>query len=510
MHMTPQQPAPSLDAASPARAEAAAAVAGDDPGLARVLVVDDNADLRDYLSALLRPHYHVETAPDGLAALEAIQLRKPTLILSDVMMPRLDGLGLLRALRSDPELRGIPVLLLSARAGEEATIEGLAALADDYLVKPFSARELLARVRAHVALARQREVFERFFMLSLDMLCIAGVDGYFKRVSPAFAALGYAPEELLRRPMLDFIHPDDVAPTLAELEKLACNVPTLAFENRYRCKDGSYRWLAWNAAPDPSGTLYAVARDVTDNRRAEAELREARDAAEAASRELEAFAYSVAHDLRAPLRSLDGFSLALLEDYHDRLDGEGRQYLTYLRESAQRMAELIDDLLALSRVTRSELHSEEVSLTALAHTTIGRLRQAHPERQVEVEIAAGLTVTGDSRLLAVMMENFLGNAWKFTGKRPRARIEVGATTTGDGRRAYFVRDDGAGFDMAFAHKLFGVFHRLHAAAEFEGTGIGLATAQRVIHRHGGRVWAKAEVDAGATFYFTLHERDAVA
>jgi light-regulated signal transduction histidine kinase (bacteriophytochrome) len=231
-------------------------------------------------------------------------------------------------------------------------------------------------------------------------------------------------------------------------------------------------------------------------------LQQAKAEVEAANRELEAFSYSVAHDLRAPLRSIDGFSQALLEDYLDKLDAEGRQNLHYVRESAQQMAELIDDLLALARVTRSELKRERFDLSALAALVVGQLRTRDPRRQVEVAIAEGLDVEADPRLLRAALENLLGNAWKFTGKRADARIEFGAIPA-DGEMAYFVRDNGAGFDMAYAGKLFGVFQRLHSAGEFEGTGIGLATVQRIVRRHGGRIWAEGEVGRGATFFFTL-------
>lgn len=491
-------------AAEPARAKAAPAAKNH---RARVLVVDDNADLRAYIEGILGEHYAVETANDGVAALEAARRQKPSLILSDVMMPRLDGFGLLRALRADPTLQDVSVILLSARAGEEATIEGLEAGADDYLVKPFAARELVARVRAHVELARQRDVLERFFTLSLDMMCIADIDGYFKRISPAFDVLGYSREELLSRPFLDFVHPDDRAATAAEVEKLSRGVPSLHFETRYRCKDGSYRWLAWTSAPE-AGALYAIARDVTEARRTQEELSRARDAAEAANRELESFSYSVAHDLRAPLRAIDGFSQALLEDCAERLDADGKKYLSYVRGAAQQMAQLIDDLLALSRVTRSELHEEEVNLSELARTAIARLRRSHPDRRVSVVIRDGLTDRGDPRLLAVVFDNLLDNAWKFTQRRDEARIEFGAIA-GDGHPVYFVRDDGVGFDMTYADKLFGVFQRLHSVSEFEGTGIGLATVQRAVRRHGGRVWAEGAVDRGACFFFTLNDQESV-
>jgi len=222
----------------------------------------------------------------------------------------------------------------------------------------------------------------------------------------------------------------------------------------------------------------------------------------AVNKELEAFAYSVSHDLRAPLRSMDGFSQALLEDYADRLDAEGQDYLRRVRAASQRTGQLIDDLLNLSRITRSELRHEAVDISALARTISEELQQRDPERQVEFVIAEGLVAGGDARLLQVALENLLENAWKFTSKRPRARIELGANR-GDGQTIYSVRDNGAGFDMAYADRLFGPFKRLHANTEFEGNGIGLATVQRIIVRHGGRIWAEGAVEQGATFYFVI-------
>jgi PAS domain S-box-containing protein len=247
-------------------------------------------------------------------------------------------------------------------------------------------------------------------------------------------------------------------------------------------------------------------RDVTERKRAEQAVLKSKETAEAASHELEAFSYSVAHDLRAPLRSMDGFSQALLEDYAEKLDAEGKKYLQYIRESAQQMGQLIDDLLKLSQVTRGELRRERVNLSALARATVERLRKFQPERQVDVVVGEGLIGTGDSRLLSVVLENLIGNAWKFTAKRPSARIEFGRTCSED-RPAYFIRDNGAGFDMRYSDKLFGVFQRLHPASDFQGTGIGLATVQRVVRRHGGRVWAEGAVNDGAAFYFTLDDEE---
>ncbi len=230
----------------------------------------------------------------------------------------------------------------------------------------------------------------------------------------------------------------------------------------------------------------------------------------AANEELEAFAYSVSHDLRAPLRSIDGFSQALLDDYGARLDAEGLEFLQRVRRASQRMAQLIDDLLNLSRITRGEMVRAPVDLSRLAALVAEDLRQAEPQRQVEIVIQSQVQAEGDARLLRVVMENLLGNAWKFTSRCDHARIEFGRSDKlpsgrggQPGNRAFFVRDNGAGFDPAYADKLFGVFQRLHRAEDFPGTGIGLATVQRIIHRHGGQVWADGEVGIGANFYFAL-------
>ncbi|QZZ22981.1 GAF domain-containing protein [Leptothermofonsia sichuanensis E412] len=220
------------------------------------------------------------------------------------------------------------------------------------------------------------------------------------------------------------------------------------------------------------------------------------------NQELESFAYSVSHDLRAPLRSIDGFSQAILEDYYEQIDATGQDYLRRIRSATQRMGQLIDDLLALSRVTRSDLKQELVDLSAIALGITSDLRQSAPNRDVQFVIQEGLRVSGDSHLLRVVLVNLLENAWKFTSRKPQARIEFGVVND-TGKKIYFIKDDGAGFDMAYSHKLFGAFQRLHSMADFPGNGIGLATIQRVIHRHGGRVWAEGAVGQGATFYFTL-------
>jgi light-regulated signal transduction histidine kinase (bacteriophytochrome) len=247
-----------------------------------------------------------------------------------------------------------------------------------------------------------------------------------------------------------------------------------------------------------------MAREIAERKEAERDLQRAKLAADEANRELEAFSYSVAHDLRAPLRSIDGFSQAVLEDCADQVSEEARVYLGYVRESAQHMAQLIDDLLELSRVSRAEIRRVRVNLAAFARRILERLRREHPGRVVEFAAPEEVWVAGDGRLLGLVLQNLLENAWKFTRNRSPARIEFGKRRD-DARATCYVRDNGAGFDMAYAGQLFGVFQRLHAASEFEGTGIGLATVQRIVHRHGGRVWAEGEVDRGATIYFSLED-----
>jgi PAS domain S-box-containing protein len=255
--------------------------------------------------------------------------------------------------------------------------------------------------------------------------------------------------------------------------------------------------------------LLGVSEDITERKSAEeavrqlnADLAAQSSQLKAANKELEAFSYSVSHDLRAPLRSIDGFSQALLEDYAEQLDSTAQNYLRRVRAASQRMAELIDDLLNLSRVSRTECRLETTDLSAMTKQVVAELRQREPQRSIEIAVPEGILAKGDSRLLKVILENLIGNAWKFTAKTADAKIMFGES--GDnGEHRYFVRDNGAGFDPTYAKKLFGAFQRLHDASEFPGTGIGLATVQRIVHRHGGTIWAEGKPNEGATFYFTL-------
>jgi signal transduction histidine kinase len=251
------------------------------------------------------------------------------------------------------------------------------------------------------------------------------------------------------------------------------------------------------------GITWLLVRSRTRAESASKDLEEVNRELESANKELEAFSYSVSHDLRAPLRSIDGFSRILVEDYADRLDEEGVDFLGRVRAASRHMDTLIDDLLDLSRVSRGPLRRKVIDLSALARGIIHELEASQPERKVRFIAEEGIVAFGDANLMALALENLLGNAFKFTGKEDEATIEFGAISQRGGGVVYYVRDNGAGFDPRYADKLFGAFQRLHGPEEFEGTGIGLATVQRIVHRHGGRVWAEGKVGEGATFYFTL-------
>jgi PAS domain S-box-containing protein len=319
--------------------------------------------------------------------------------------------------------------------------------------------------------------------------------------------LGVGRQELLGKNDYDFF-PRAQADFFRDRDRetLGKGVVVDVAEEPIQGKEGK-RWLHTKKVPilDPRGVpkyLLGISEDITERRLAQEALRVAKEEAEAANRELETFSYSVAHDLRAPLRGIAGFSQALVEDCSDKLDQEGLRYLQRVMGSAKAMGELIDGLLALSRITRGDLLREKVDLTAIARSIGARLKEENPQRKVDIEVQDGLLAQGDRRLLTAALENLIQNAFKFTRDRPKAKIEVGREIK-EGKPAFFVRDDGVGFEMAYAEKLFGAFQRLHSTKEFEGTGIGLATVQRIVRRHGGRIWAEGQVDAGATFHFTI-------
>ena len=354
---------------------------------------------------------------------------------------------------------------------------------------------------------------DRYFENSLDLLCVANLDGYFKRLNPAWeSTLGWTIPDLLSKPWLDFVHPDDRDSTISEAEKLASGVPILQFENRYECRDGTYRWLAWRVpAPEPgSPILYPIARDVTEARRAVEEIRRLNAdlalrvaQADAANKELEAFSYSVSHDLRAPLRHASGFVALLQKHASATLDEKGRRYLHTISDAAKKMGCLIDDLLAFSRSGRVEMQRIRVPLGGLLEEVRQDLRHEIEGRSVEWKIDPLPDVDGDPVLLRQVLVNLVSNAVKYTRYTAKALIEIGTRIDPELGTVFYVRDNGAGFDMKYVKKLFGVFQRLHSTQEFEGTGIGLANVRRIIQRHGGTVWGEGRVGEGATFHFTF-------
>jgi len=371
-------------------------------------------------------------------------------------------------------------------------------------------RDLTERQRAEEALRASEDRFRTLAVTANDAIISADRHGNITYFNPgAERIFGYRAAEVNGKPLTVLMperfrdaHSAGIARYLAtgEARVVGKTVELAGQKNNGAEFPLELSLASWQRGSEIAFT--AIIRDVTERKRVDETLRRHTAQVEAANAELDAFAYSVSHDLRAPLRGIDGFSQALLEDYADRLDDAGKNYLTRVRSASQRMATLIDDLLNLSRVTRSEMHVGPLDLSALATGIAEDLQKRAPARRVEVAIAPGLHVRADPGLMRVVLQNLIENAWKFTGKRTAARIEVGSVPH-DGRPAYFVKDNGAGFDMTYVGKLFGAFQRLHGAQEFDGTGIGLATVQRVIHRHGGRVWAEGAVDDGATFYFTL-------
>jgi len=340
--------------------------------------------------------------------------------------------------------------------------------------------------------------YKRFFEVSLDMLCISSFDGHFKKVNPAFEeTLGFSAEELCTKSYLDFIHPDDIAATIKEVEKqLKVKQAVLSFENRYRCKDGSYKWLSWKSAP-VGNFMYAAARDITANKKAKAEL-------EQSNRDLESFSYSIAHDLRAPARSVINFGTIVFEESANNLTDTAKDYLLRVINAGKKMGSLIDGLLNLSKLAKQEILDQSVNLSRITKEISESLQSDEPKRKVKFVIQPGIVANGDAVLLKVVLTNLISNSWKFTSKLPgEALIEFGETQK-DNQRAFFIRDNGVGFDMTYVDKLFEVFNRLHPENSYEGIGVGLAIVQRIIFRHGGKVWAESSPEKkSTTFYFTL-------
>lgn len=518
-----------------------------------VLVIDDSVTFREALrTALLSAGYEVVVAASGEEGLRAAAARTPTAIVVDGVLPGIDGTTVIRSVRLDATLRAVPCVLLTGSEGTGAELRALDAGADAFVRKEEEVGVILAKLsavlrRSSGATLPDQSVSQlgpkkilaiddsvTYLRALADALRVDGYDVSLARSGEE--ALDLLAVELVDCILLDLMMPglsgEDTCLRIKAVPALR-NVPLLMLTS-LDDRDAMIRGLSAGADDYVSKSSefeilkarvraqirrkqfedeHRIVRDELLRKELEAaEARAARDLAQAraalveelerANGELEAFSYSVSHDLRAPLRSIDGFSLALLEDYAPLLGDTGRDYLTRVRSATQRMSDLIDALLELSRLGRAELTRDRAGISDIARSVADELQRREPERTVTFAIHDGLVVDADSRLLRVVFDNLIGNAWKFTSKTAQARIEFGAEVRGNDT-IYFVRDNGAGFNMTSAAKLFGPFQRLHKETDFPGTGIGLATVRRIVERHGGRVWAEGAVGQGATVFFTI-------
>lgn len=535
-----------------ARELARARHAGDAPARTTVLVIDDSVTFREAVrDAIERAGHDVVVASSGEEGLRLAANHRPSAIVVDGQLPGIDGPTVIRRIRLDAALRRTPCVLLTASEDLDAELHALDAGADAFVKKQDELDVLLARLAAVMRAATADDALATASLAGphkilavddspvyLDMLAvILRAEGY----DVARARSGEEALELLAVQLVDCILLDLRMPGLGGTETcrriksapVVRDIPLImltAVEDRAAMIEGlgagadDYISKSSELAVLTARVRAQIRRKQfeDENRRfreqllrKELEAAEARAARELAetraaladelerkNQELEAFSYSVSHDLRAPLRAIDGFTRAVVEDYGAQLDEPGRDYLARVLAAAKRMGALIEDLLQLSRVGRAELRKQRLDLSANARTIVAQLREQSAGRDVEVRIADGIEVNGDPGLVRAMLENLLSNAWKFTSRREHAVIEVGVVEQ-DGAPVCFVRDNGVGFDANHVEKLFRPFQRLHTTAEFEGTGIGLATVQRIVARHGGRVWADGVQGHGATIYFTL-------
>ena len=463
------------------------------------------------------------------AFLQELERFHPSLILSDHGLPAFDGFSALTIAQS--KAPDVPFIFVTGSLGEEMTIKALKSGATDFVLKhhlntlpPAVHRALrqadfrIQRKHAEEALQSSEERYRRLVELSPDVLFVQSEDTIVFINSAGVKLLGAAnADELIGKPVRQFVHRDSWKGLKQRLSRMDVTGKPVPFrEQRMLRLDGTEVDVEMAAAPlifagKPAAQV--IAHDISERKRSEEEIRrlnvdlehrvtERTGELEAANKELEAFSYSVSHDLRAPLRHIEGFVEILFASKATLLDEDSGQHLRTIAASAKQMGRLIDDLLTFSRTARTELRKTEINMVELVKTTIRDLNPDTENRQIEWDIADLSRVEADPALLRQVMFNLIGNALKYTRTRKQARIELGSRNSAT-EHIIFIRDNGVGFDMRYAHKLFGVFQRLHRTADFEGTGIGLANVRRIIHRHGGRTWAEGEQDKGATFYFSL-------
>jgi PAS domain S-box-containing protein len=492
------------------------------PGENVILVVNDDPDQLELMSeALKMAGYRVLNASDGHEAFEIAKRKLPDLVISDVRMPRVDGVDLCRLIRSDHNLGAIPILLASAlQKDTESAIEGLEAGADDYLEIPFDMMRLIAQVARLIerkkyvdALRDSNSKYKMLIEQASDGIFILDQKGYLTEVnSQACEMLGFGREEMLKLNAKGLVLTETtttVLPSLAELQ----SGKTFLGECHLRCNDGSLIQVEISAKMLDDGRIQAIARDITERKLAEEQIRRLNETLErrVAERtaqleeintELESFSYSVSHDLRAPLRFISGFADLLVKRSATTLDDVGLRYLKVISESVKEAGDLVDDILSFSRMGRAEMSETVVNMDPLVKETLEMLDTETKGRTIVWRIESLPKIQGDPSMLKIVWQNLLTNAIKYTRPRAEAVIEIGSESSGH-EYIFFVRDNGVGFDMESADKLFGVFRRLHSDQEFEGTGIGLANVRRIIHRHSGHTWAEGKVGCGATFYFSL-------